>query len=38
MAQKMVTYFNDFLKKIRLTDNQVNELKSAHTMHIHKAI
>lgn len=31
MAQKMVTYFNDFLKKIRLTDNQVNELKSAHT-------
>lgn len=31
MAQKMVTYFNDFLKNIRLTDNQVNELKSAHT-------
>lgn len=27
----MVTYFNDFLKKIRLTENQVNELKSAHT-------
>ena len=31
MAQNMVTYFNDFLKKIRLTENQVNELKSAHT-------
>ncbi len=31
MAQKMVTYFNDFLTEIRLTDNQVNELKSAHT-------
>ena len=31
MAQKMVTYFNDFLKEIRLTDNQVKELKSAHT-------
>ena len=27
----MITYFNDFLKNIRLTDNQVNELKSAHT-------
>lgn len=31
MAQKMTTYFNDFLKNIRLTENQVNELKSAHT-------
>lgn len=31
MAQKMTTYFRDFLKEIRLTDNQVNELKSAHT-------
>lgn len=31
MAQKMVTYFNDFLKEIRLTGNQVKELKSAHT-------
>lgn len=27
----MVTYFNDFLKNIRLTENQVNELKTAHT-------
>lgn len=31
MAQKMTTYFNDFLKNIRLTENQVNELKTAHT-------
>lgn len=31
MAQKMVTYFNDFLRNIRLTDNQVDELKTAHT-------
>ncbi len=31
MAQTMVTYFNDFLKNIRLTENQVNELKTAHT-------
>lgn len=31
MAPKMTTYFNDFLKNIRLTENQVNELKTAHT-------
>ena len=31
MAQKMMTYFNDFLKNIRLTENQVSELKAAHT-------
>ena len=31
MAQKMVTYFKDFLREIRLTENQVNELKNAHT-------
>ena len=30
MAQKLVTYFRDFLKEIRLTDNQVRELKTAH--------
>ena len=30
MAQKMTTYFNDFLKNIRLTENQVSELKAAH--------
>ena len=27
MAQKMTSYFNDFLKEIRLTENQVSELK-----------
>lgn len=31
MAQKMTTYFRDFLKEIRLTDNQVKELKAAHS-------
>ena len=31
MAQKMITYFKDFLREIRLTENQVNELKIAHT-------
>ncbi len=31
MPQKMTSYFNDFLKEIRLTTAQVNELKSAHT-------
>ena len=31
MAQKMTSYFEDFLKEIRLTSNQVNELKQAHT-------
>ena len=31
MAQKMTSYFNDFLKEIRLTENQVSELKQAHT-------
>lgn len=31
MAQKMTTYFNDFLKNIRLTEDQVSELKAAHT-------
>ena len=30
MGQKMTTYFRDFLREIRLTDNQVSELKSAH--------
>lgn len=30
MAQKMTTYFLDFLKNIRLTENQISELKSAH--------
>ena len=30
MAQKMTSYFNDFLKEIRLTENQVSELKQAH--------
>lgn len=30
MPQKMTTYFSDFLKEIRLTENQVTELKSAH--------
>ncbi|WP_298836039.1 SMODS domain-containing nucleotidyltransferase [Clostridium sp.] len=30
MTQKMTTYFSDFLKEIRLTENQVSELKSAH--------
>lgn len=30
MALKMETYFRDFLREIRLTDNQVSELKSAH--------
>jgi len=30
MVQKMTTYFSDFLKEIRLTENQVTELKSAH--------
>lgn len=29
MAQKMTTYFEDFLKEIRLTSNQVDELKQA---------
>lgn len=31
MAQKMTTYFKDFLREIRLTDKQVEELKSAHS-------
>lgn len=31
MAQKLTTYFEDFLKEIRLTDNQISELKQAHT-------
>ena len=31
MAQKMTTYFKDFLREIRLTDNQVKELKAAHS-------
>jgi predicted nucleotidyltransferase len=31
MAQKMTSYFEDFLKEIRLTSNQVNELQQAHT-------
>lgn len=31
MAQKMTTYFKDFLREIRLTDQQVEELKSAHS-------
>ena len=31
MAQKMTSYFEDFLKEIRLTNNQVNELQQAHT-------
>ena len=31
MAQKMNSYFEDFLKEIRLTSNQVAELKQAHT-------
>lgn len=31
MAQKMTTYFEDFLKEIRLTSNQVDELKQAHS-------
>jgi len=30
MAQKMTTNFSDFLKEIRLTENQLSELKSAH--------
>lgn len=30
MANHMKTYFRDFLREIRLTDNQVSELKSAH--------
>lgn len=30
MALKMETYFRDFLTEIRLTENQVKELKSAH--------
>lgn len=28
---KLITYFRDFLKDIRLTENQIQELKSAHT-------
>lgn len=28
---KLPTYFNDFLRKIRLTDNQVNDLKTGQT-------
>lgn len=31
MAQKLTSYFNDFLKEIRLTDLQVTELKQAHS-------
>lgn len=31
MAQKMTSFFEDFLKEIRLTSNQVNELQQAHT-------
>ncbi|MBQ3426182.1 MAG: nucleotidyltransferase [Clostridia bacterium] len=27
---KLVNYFRDFLKEIRLTDNQIDELKAAH--------
>ena len=30
MSNHMKTYFRDFLREIRLTDNQVSELKSAH--------
>src|SRR5471030_1799360 len=30
MTQKLTTYFSDFLKEIRLTENQISELKSAH--------
>lgn len=31
MSHKMTSYFNDFLKEIRLTDSQISELKQAHT-------
>jgi predicted nucleotidyltransferase len=30
MSLPLVSHFNDFLKNIRLTENQVSELKSAH--------
>ena len=30
MALKLETYFRDFLREIRLTDNQIQELKVAH--------
>lgn len=28
---KLATYFSDFLKEIRLTDSQINDLKTGHT-------
>lgn len=31
MSQKLTSYFNDFLKDIRLTDSQVEELRDAHS-------
>lgn len=31
MAQKMTSYFEDFLKEIRLTKSQVEEMEQAHT-------
>ena len=31
MSQKIMSYFKDFLKEIRLTDAQTSELRQAHT-------